>query len=177
MSAPFSRTRRFALSLVTLLVAAALFRPQIAQALIVRGDEYLYRGDLRGALVRYKRALHVSPTSGTAADRFIFLSMQQNTAKSLQDGVTEATRFLSLRGGDATVRFDRALCYLHQKHYSAAQADFEIVAPAVGAQADVFAGWAAEHARRHRDARRLWTRALLASPHYRPAQIALAEHP
>jgi tetratricopeptide (TPR) repeat protein len=176
MTQPFSRSRRFALVLAALSVAAAAFRPQLAQALIVRGDDYLYRGDVRSALVRYERALALSPDSQTAADRYVFLSMQQNTARSLHSGIEEATTFLARHPGNATLLSDRALCYLHEHDYALAQADFERAASGVDAQGYVFAGWAAWHAGRVHVARRLWEHALLLRPRYRPAVIALEEH-
>jgi tetratricopeptide (TPR) repeat protein len=177
MMQPFSRPRRFALALAALATAAAAFRPQLTQALIVRGDDYLYRGDARSALARYGRALVLSPDSQTAADRYVFLSMQQDTARSLRAGIEEATRFLSHHPGNATLLSDRALCYLHERRYALAQADFEQAASGVDAQAYVFAGWAAWHAGRVHAARTLWERALLVRPRYRPAAIALAERP
>lgn len=175
MTQPFSRTRRFALVLAALTIAGAVFRPQFAQALIVRGDDYLYRGDAGSALIRYGRALELSPDSETAADRYVFVSMQQNTVRSLHAGVEEATAFLSRHPNNATLLSDRALCYLHERRYAWAQADFERSASRLNAQAYVFAGWAALHAGRVHSARRLWERALFVHPHYRPAMIALAE--
>jgi tetratricopeptide (TPR) repeat protein len=159
-----------------LLVSAVLFRPQVADALIVRGDDYLYRGDTGAALERYRRALAVWPLSETAADRYVFLEMQRNTADSLRSGVRVATRYLANRSSSSVILFDRALCYLHAKQYALAQRDFVRAANASrGAEALVFAGWAAHHRGDRMAARLLWTRALRMQPHYRPALVALAE--
>ncbi|HKU66889.1 MAG TPA: hypothetical protein VJP85_03840 [Candidatus Baltobacteraceae bacterium] len=177
MSAEFSRLRRFAAALLALAIAGVTFRPQLAQALVVRGDDYLYRGDTNAALERYRRALALSPSLEAAADRYVFVSMQQHTARALHDGIAEASRYLLHRPGDATLLSDRALCYLREKRYERAQRDFERSAGTLGAQAYVFAGWAAHHAGRFAAAQRLWRRALSAQPHYRPAVIALVEHP
>jgi tetratricopeptide (TPR) repeat protein len=174
----FSRGRRFGIALTALLLAGLAFRPQIADALIVRGDDYVYRGDSVAALERYRRALAIWPASQTAADRYVFLNMQLNTARSLHDGIDVATRYLSHRPGDAPILSDRALCYLREKRYALAQADFERAAMAQPtAQSYAFAGWAAQRAGRHRAALWLWKLALRMQPHYRPALIALAEHP
>lgn len=178
MSAPFSRSRRFAIAFVALALSAILFRNQVAQALVVRGDDYLYRGDSAAALERYSRALHLAPLSQAAADRFIFVSLQRNTHLSLRAAVNVATRYLSARPNDPVVLADRALCHLHEKRYANAESDFERAARASHTpDAYVFAGWAAEHMGRNYAARVLWKKALSIRRDYRPARIALAEHP
>jgi tetratricopeptide (TPR) repeat protein len=177
MKLPFSRLRRFAIAAIALTLAFVLFRSQVAQALIVRGDEFLYRGNTAAALERYQRALVLMPQSQTAADRYAFLSLQQNTPASLQRAITIAGRFLRRHQDDAVLLNDRALCYLHQKRYALAQKDFERAARSSNApESFVFAGWAAEHAGRMKSARTLWRLALSVRRGYRPALIALAEH-
>jgi tetratricopeptide (TPR) repeat protein len=173
-----SRGRRFGVAFTALALAALVFRPQIADALIVRGDDYVYRRDSAAALERYRRALTLWPLSATAADRYVFLSMQQNTPQSLRAGIDVATRYLSYRPSDAPILSDRALCYLHQKRYALALTDFERAARVLQTpQSYAFAGWAAQRAGHHRAAIALWRRALDIQPQYRPALIALAEHP
>jgi tetratricopeptide (TPR) repeat protein len=177
MNRPFSRLRRFAIAAVALALAFVLFRPQVAQALIVRGDEFLYRGNTSAALERYQRALALMPESQTAADRYAFLSLQRNTPSSLRRAITIAGRYLRRHPDDAVLLTDRALCYLHQKRYALAQNDFEHAARSSHApESFVFAGWAAEHAGRAKSARTLWRLALAVRRGYRPALIALSEH-
>lgn len=177
MNRPFSRLRRFAIAAVALVLAFVLFRSQVAQALIVRGDEFLYRGNTPAALERYQRALALMPESQTAADRYAFLSLQQNTPSSLRRAITIAGRYLRRHPGDAVLLTDRALCYLHQKRYALAQNDFERAARSSRSpESFVFAGWAAEHAGRAKSARTLWRLALSVRHGYRPALIALWEH-
>jgi tetratricopeptide (TPR) repeat protein len=172
-----SRTRRLLVAFVALVASGVLFRPQVADALIVRGDDYIYRGDANAALERYRRALALWPVSETAADRYVFLEMQRNTPEALRSGVQIATRYLARRPHSSVVLFDRALCFLRAKRYALAQRDFVRAADASGsAQALVFAGWAAEHRGDRPAARRLWLRALRAQPRYKPALVALAEH-
>lgn len=176
MTAEFSRARRFALAGVALALSALLFRSQIADALVIRGDDYLYRGDSVAALERYRRALSIEPRSQTAADRYVFVSMRVQTRASLDRAIAAATRYLSRRPSDATVLGDRALCYLHEKRYALAQADFERAArSARSPSAYVFAGWAAKRGGRDAAARALWIRALRVSPRYRPARVALTQ--
>lgn len=178
MTTPFSRVRRFAVAFVALALCAIIFRAQLAQALVVRGDDYLYRGDSAAALERYRRALNLAPASQAAADRFVFVSLQHNTAISLRAAVNVATQYLSARPDDPALLADRALCYLHERRYARAESDFERAARASDApDAYVFAGWAAKHMGHGRDARVLWEKALSVRRNYRPALTALAENP
>lgn len=178
MSRELSRVRRFAIAAVTLALACLLFRTQIAGALVIRGDDYMYRGDRVAALEHYRRALAFSPSLEVAADRFVFISLQRQTPAALRTAVSVADGFLAAHPGDASLLRDRALCYLHLHRYSSAQRDFEEAARATHAASDyVFAGWAARHAGRERFARVLWRRALDMQPRFRPALIALSERP
>jgi tetratricopeptide (TPR) repeat protein len=164
------------LAVCSLVCAAILFRPQLGDALIIRGDDYLYRGDSAQALERYRRALAIAPFSQAAVDRYIFVSIQRQTPGALSSAVEIATRYLSTFPDDETIRADRALCYLHLRRYVEAQLDFEHAAHTSNSATDyVFAGWAAKHAGQRRAAQRLWRQALTAQPHFGPARLALAE--
>lgn len=174
MSNAFSRARRFALAGTALLLAGALFRAQVAQALVIRGDDYLYRGDSRAALVRYRRAIALSPLSQTAVDRYVFVNMERHTSGALDVAIAAANRYLESRPHDAMLLSDRALCYLSEHQYRAAERDFEAAAKAARAPADyVFAGWAARRDGHKQHARLLWQAALRITPRYVPALAAL----
>lgn len=176
MTHEFSRIRRFAVAAVALLFASILFRTQVADALVIRGDEYLYRGSRTQALVHYNRALAIAPGSEVAADRYVFLSLQRQTSASLALAVKVATRYLRDHPDDAPLLNDRALCYLHMRKYVPAERDFARAARASRRPDEyVFAGWAAQHADRGRDAAALWREALHIRPGYRPAVLALLE--
>lgn len=162
--------------MAALLCAAALFRTQVADALVIRGDDYLYRGDRAQALVRYGRALAIAPDSEIAADRYVFLSLQRQAPASLAGAVTVASRYLGRHPHDAPLLNDRALCYLHMHRYESAERDFRSAARASHLPEEyVFAGWAAEHAGSRRDAAALWREALRIRPRYQPAALALRE--
>lgn len=124
MNAAFSRSRRFLIALVALICAGVLFRSQVADALVIRGDDYVYRGDRTQALERYRRAIVVAPFSGTAVDRYVFVSMQMQSAPAVASAIAVASRYLARHPEDIAVRTDRALCYLHAHRYAAASADF-----------------------------------------------------
>lgn len=176
MTEELSRFRRFAVAALALLCAGVLFRAQVAEALVIRGDDYLFRGDRVQALVRYNRALAIAPNFEVAADRFVFLSLQRQTAASLAAGLAVADRYLYGNPADTALLNDRALCYLHLHEYELAEHDFARAARASGLPGEyVFAGRAAEHAGQASEAAALWRQALRIRPHYAPAAIALRE--
>lgn len=176
MMTPFSRMRRFAIVATALLFAACLFRSQMAQSLVIRGDDYLYQGRVPEAQERYERALAFDNRSEAAADRFVFVLMERHTMTSLERGIRNATEFLRAQPNDVTLLTDRGLCYLVARQYAAARRDFARAAAISGSASDlVFAGWAARRAGDRVGARRLWHRALQEDPRNRSARIALAE--
>lgn len=172
-----SRGRRACVAAFALAASAVLFRSQVADALVVRGDDFLYRGDRAAALLHYKRALSIDGHSEAAADRFVFIEMQQRTGKSLRDAVAVSTVALSAQPHDAVLLADRALCLLLLRRYDAARSDFESAARINDdARYYTFAGWASFHAGNLIAARALWRAALRADPRFRAASMALAEH-
>ncbi len=177
MNAEFSRCRRFAVAFAAIACAAVLLRTQIAEAMVIRGDDCLYRGQTLRALEHYRRAVTIAPLLEAAADRYVFLSVQMHTPASLASGISVANAYLSVRSSDAALLSDRALCYLHERRYELAQADFERAARAsASATSYVFAGWAAERSGSANTARLLWKAALRIDPRNVSALAALAEH-
>ncbi len=171
---PFSRTRRFAVAGAALGIAAILMRSQIAEALTVRGDEYLYSAKPAAALERYRRALAITPDTESAADRFTFVSMEQHSIPALHAGIAVAGRYLSRHPKDALLLSDRALCFLIERRYAKAQDDFEQAARIdKDSQMFVFAGWSAWHRGLHVTARSLWRDALQIDPRDGAAVLAL----
>ena len=174
MTREFSRPRRVAVALFALLSGALLFRPQLAGALVDRGDQYFYRGNLVQAQHRYRRALFVDPESEVAADRYVFSGMQLGSADTLQDAARVADHYLKIHPQDAALLADRGLCYLRLRRYEFAEADFTASAKLLhSAQYYVFAGWAARRERDNLRARSLWRAALAVQPGYAPALAAL----
>jgi tetratricopeptide (TPR) repeat protein len=176
VSVPLSRPRRLSVAVVAVAIAAWVFSPQIAGGLVVRGDDFLYRNAWSQAMHRYERALKFDRENSEAADRIAFLGMELRTPQSLHRAIEVATAYLSRRPGDATILADRGLCYLIQRRYALAGADFERAARLQNdPQYFAFAGWSAYHSRDWRRARTLWRQALAIDPHYAPARDAL-EH-
>jgi tetratricopeptide (TPR) repeat protein len=173
MSATATPFRRLRIAVLALLVSSLLFRGAVADALVVRGDDFLYRGDTLQALAHYRRALVVDARSSVAADRFTFVAMMRRSHSSLNDCIIVASRFLQ-RGESAGVRSGRALCFLALRRYHSARQDFERAAALNHSARDlVFAGWAAKRTGDGRGARHLWALALQWSPAYQPARSAL----
>ncbi|HEV3153405.1 MAG TPA: hypothetical protein VGZ02_06365 [Candidatus Baltobacteraceae bacterium] len=169
------RIRRFALAALALSTSIALFRGDVAQALVIRGDDYLYRGGASAALYRYRLALRLDPRAESAADHFIFAALERRSPGDLNAAVRIADSFLLQSGSNATILADRALCLLIERRYRAAEIDFErSAAISASVQQYVFAGWAARHQGRDGDAKRLWHDALRLSPANAAARRALA---
>ena len=177
MRRPFSRWRRFLLALIALVASAIAFRGQIAEALVVRGDDFVYQGRSSEALARYARALTIDSDSSSAADRYVFTLMQLHTRSALIRGVLVATRYLLKHPNDGTLLEDRAICDLLLHRYAAARGDFTRSAQiSSDAREYVFAGWSALHDGQLQAARNLWKRALQLDPSFRGASLALREH-
>ena len=174
---PFSRMRRFAISATALFLAALLFRTQISEALVVRGDEYLSHSQTSQALERYRRALVFQPNMESAADRYVFASMEVHTQRSVRDALSAATQFLRRHPGDSKVLADRGLCYLTERRYGLASTDFKNAARlSQDPQTYVFAGWSALRSGSRSGAIALWKEAERLQPRYQAARIALAEY-
>jgi tetratricopeptide (TPR) repeat protein len=141
--------RRVAVAVIALAIAALIFRPQIADALVARGDDLLYKNARDRALLHYARALAFDPASGTAADRYVFVSMERHTRASLGDALAVANAYLRSHPGDSSVLNDRALCYLVLRQYRNAARDFELAARSGGGgRDDLFARLASRAAAR-----------------------------
>lgn len=168
--------RRAAVALAALVLGACLFCRQIADALVIRGDDFLYRNDMPNAQRRYERALEIDRGNEAAADRLAFLGMEQRTPVSLRRSIDIATIYLTAHPSDTVILADRALCYLIERRYLLALADFERAGRLTrDARYLTFAGWAARHADRRDRARALWKAALAINPQFSPAHRALEQ--
>lgn len=117
--------RRFATAAAALAISGALFRPQLSDALVVRGDELLFKNSRAQALARYARALAIDPDNGIAADRFAFVSLQSHTPEALAGAARTAQTYLRRHPRDAELLGDLALCMLAERNVAEARRDFE----------------------------------------------------
>jgi hypothetical protein len=103
-----SRTRRFQLASVSLVFAAVLLRPLVADALCLRGDEFLRSGDPLVAQHYYRLALLSDRECGTAVERFAFVALEVHTHAILAESIRVTDAYLA-RHEDEAIRVDRAL--------------------------------------------------------------------
>jgi tetratricopeptide (TPR) repeat protein len=158
-------------------IAAAIVRPQLADALVVRGDEYLYRSQPSRALAYYARAMTIDADDGAAADRFAFVAMMLHEGSALDEAVRETSAYLSRHPDDAVVRMDRAMAFRAAGASQAALADFSLAGARTGDPvALTFAGYAAERLGERGLARRLWRSASAVRPGFAPAVRALERY-
>jgi len=151
-------------------------RGQIANALVVRGDELLIRNEYDAAAARYARALWFDPQSEGAVDRISFIAIERHQRLPLMNAIQTSSAFLRHRPLSGLVLFDRGLCYLLLRKYSRAFRDFSRAAKlTLDPQQFVFAGWAAKRSGNTEAARAFWSAALTLRHRYRPAATALAE--
>lgn len=176
MSAPFTRVRRIFLAGVSLALSAWMLRSPVAQALITRGDDYLYAGNRYQAVMHYRRSVLFDPDSEVAADRIAFVSALERTHSNIGAGIDAATSYLRRHPNSALLLADRALCNLKLRRFEPAFRDFyRAAALDRNAQTYTFAGWAARRAGHRTLAAQMWRKALSLSPRYMPALTALRE--
>lgn len=166
--------RRIALALTGIVVSGYLLRPQISQALVIRGDERLYRGNTAEALGYYRRAIDADPLDASAVDRFAFGAASLREETVVREAIAASSAYLRRRPGDDVVRMDRAMAFRSLGDWRHAAADFERVGERErDATALTFAGYAAEKLHERRRARALWRKALIVDRTFRAALHAL----
>jgi tetratricopeptide (TPR) repeat protein len=169
--------RRIALALTGIVVSGYLLRPQISQALVIRGDERLYRGSAREALGYYQRAIDADPLNASAVDRFAFGAVSLREKTVVREAIAASSAYLRRRPADDVVRMDRAMAFRLLGDWRHAATDFERVGERErDATALTFAGYAAEKLHEHRRARALWRKALTVDRNFRAALHALGSN-
>jgi tetratricopeptide (TPR) repeat protein len=166
--------RRIALALTGIVISAYLLRPQVSEALVIRGDERLYRGSAVDALGYYRRAIVTDPLDAAAIDRFAFGAVSLRTPALVRDAIELSSRYLRRRPDDDVVRMDRAMAFRLLRDWRHAADDFARVGERDrDATALTFAGYAAEALRDEKRAAALWREALAVDPGFRAARRAL----
>ncbi len=168
------RTRRFACALVALIAAGTLFRGQLADALVTRGDDASRIGDANGALRAYGRALHIDPHSAVAADRLAFWLAMRHDRADAERAVAIASAALATRGDDVALAADRGFAEMQLQRWRAAERDFAAAGRAGNdARYDHFAARMALRRGDRRTARIDAQRAIAADPAFHPAYALL----
>lgn len=151
-----------------------LLRAQLSAALVVRGDDLLYRSEEARALSFYRRALVLDPDNAAAADRYVFLEMLRRRRIGLRAGVRVASAFIDRHRQNAVLLMDRALCERLLSQNRAAEEDFLRAGHLKrDSRALVFAGYEALRLGRRAQARAFWREALAFRRNYPPALRAL----
>jgi len=168
------RARRFACALIALTAAAALFRGQLADALVTRGDDAARTGDTIGALRAYGRALRIDPRSTLAADRLAFWLAMRHDRADAERATAIATAALAVRGDDVALAADRGFAEMQLQRWRAAERDFAAAGRAGNdARYDQLAARMALRRGDRRAARADARRAIAADPSFAPAHALL----
>lgn len=166
--------RRVALALTGIVVSGFLLRPQISQALVVRGDERLYHGSTADALTYYRRAIAADPLDGNAVDRFAFGAVSLRDRRFVREAIDATSQYLRRRPNDDGVRMDRAMALRILGDWPRAADDFERVGIRErDATALTFAGYAASALHQRARSIALWRRALSLDANFVAARHAL----
>ncbi len=168
--------RRVALAAAAVAVSGILLRGQVADALVVRGDEFLYRSNSKAALRYYRRALRFDANNTVALDRVLFVSTLLRNRTQMRDAVERSTGYLDRRPDDDAIRMDRAMACRALGDASTAAADFAVAGYRTrDARALALAGFASRTVADERAAVRLFRAALVLAPKMPAALHALAD--
>jgi tetratricopeptide (TPR) repeat protein len=166
--------RRLAVTAAGLAIAAFLLRPQLAAALVMRGDECLSRSAPADALRYYHRALAIDGDDGLALDRWLFTLTMLRRRSSLRVAAQAAVPYLHRHPDDSVVRWDLAVALRALGFDREAMTQFaEVAVRQRDARAWVFAALAARNAREFRAARRMLSTALALNPDFAVARRTL----
>lgn len=129
-----------------MLLAGVLFRGQVSDALITRGDDQLRFGDRGSAIRYYERSLRIAPRNTTAADRLAFTLAMQREPRALERAIEISTRALTGEPANLALLADRAFAEIRLGQTLQAARDFASAA-ALGHDAR-YASFAARLARK-----------------------------
>jgi tetratricopeptide (TPR) repeat protein len=153
-----------------------LFRPQLASALVTRGDDLLRAGETESALAAYRRALRFAPHDPVATDRLAFTLLLRRADGDAAQAFAAAEAGLHDEPRSAALRADRGLAAARLGRWPQAERDFRAAADA--AHDPRYAHLAARMAQRAHDldrARADLAVAIAIDPTYLPARALRAK--
>lgn len=166
--------RRLVVTAAALAIAAFLLRPELAAALVVRGDECLSRSAPGEALRYYRRALTIDVDDGLALDRWLFTLTMLRRRASLVAAAEAADSYLQRHPEDGVVRLDLAVALRALSRNREAMTQFALVgARERDPRAWVFAALAARNAGDVHAARTMLSAALALNPNFAVARRTL----
>jgi Flp pilus assembly protein TadD len=168
------RGRRCVLAAVSLLFAAALFRAQVASALVTRGDDLLRDGNVDGAVRSYARARWLDGASAAASDRLAFYLVLRGRAGDAALAYAVAGSALLFSPRDPRLLADRGFAAERLARWRSAESSF--AAAGAAARDPRYFHLAARMAERAHDAfafRHDLRDALALDASYAPARAAL----
>jgi tetratricopeptide (TPR) repeat protein len=175
---PGVNVRRIGVAAFAVVLGLTIMRAQLATALTVRGDTFLYRGNAMLARTFYERALWIDRDCELAAKRLAFVTLSRPSETTLGRVVEVLDEQLARDPTATELRIERAFCLEHLRRYDRAGDDFLTVASRTrSAKYYLLAGWEKWRSGEHNDAHRYWRAALRIDPGYTPARMALREEP
>jgi len=166
--------RRFALAVTGVALSAWLLRPQLADALVVRGDGLLYASRMQAALRAYGRAIAIDGDDAGAVDRYSFFASTTRDRRAMAQAMAVTSAFLARHPDDVAIRFDRAMAERRLGWEGNALVDFATIAMRTGdARAWTFAGYAAAALGCRALARSYWRFAIEREAHFPAASDGL----
>jgi tetratricopeptide (TPR) repeat protein len=165
--------RRLVATALALAIATALFRSDVALAVVTRGDDALRAGNVAVALRFYRRALWLDESSTVAADRLSFYLALLHSDVAARESIATATRTLH-RAPSGDLYADRALAELELHRWKQAEGDFvEAARTGRDPRYDHFAARMALRTGRRQAARQHERDALALDPAFSPAQTLM----
>lgn len=165
--------RRFTVVGVAIVMTALLLHKVLSSALVTRGDDLTYAGNVLGALQKYSLAHFLNRSDAVATDRYAFTAIRSHNASLLLNAIVMIEE--TPANGRQTLVMDRALCLHLLGRYADAAAAFER-AGRVGrdGRAMFFAALDEKRVNRTAKARKLLALAMFLEPNFKPAHEAYA---
>ena len=167
--------RRSSVVFVALCASTLILHAQLADALVVRGDELAARGMLPRAEAMYERAIFLDPRSSVSVDRLLFAAILSHRGDRLRNAISRSSTYLRNVPTDDTVRMDRALALQMDGRLTQAECEFQRVGvERRDARALLFAGLDELRGGKRAAAHRLFAMAHRIDPSFAPASRRLA---
>lgn len=119
--------RRFVLAISGVVSIGVIFHSWIAIGLVSRGDDLIRSNLPQRAIVYFRRAAQFDPTWQVPVERFGFAVTLLGEATWYRTEIGVTSRYLARYPEDASIRWDRAVAYLHLSKRDAAYRDIALI--------------------------------------------------